>query len=122
MAINGNNIIVYQGSTAIAGTRSNEIETDCEVIEISSSTQGEWREYIKGRKEWSVNTSFLVSGVSDITALLTVGTTYTLVFKGRNETNGLSGSAILTKCRITATRGNLVQGSFAFKGNGPLAQ
>ena len=120
MAINGNNIIVYQGSTAIAGTRSNEIETDCEVIEISSSTQGEWREYIKGRKEWGVTTSFLVAGVADVTTLLTVGTTYTLVFKGRNETGGVSGSATLTKCRITANVNNLIQGSFSFKGNGPL--
>ena len=121
MAINGNNIIVYQGSTAIAGTRSNEIETDCEVIEISSSTQGEWREYIKGRKEWGVTTSFLVAGVADVTTLLNIGTTYTLVFKGRNEESGVSGSAILTKCRITATRFNLVQGSFTFKGVGSLS-
>ena len=121
MAFNGNNIIVYQGSTAIAGTRSNEIRTSCEVIEISSSTQGEWKDYITGRKEWSVNTSYLVSGVTDLSQLLTVGTQYTLVIKGRNESSGVSGTAILTGCRITATRSSLVQGSFEFKGVGPLS-
>ena len=33
----------------------------------------------------------------------------------------MGGDAILTSCKISGTRGNLVQGSFSFKGTGELA-
>ena len=36
MATLGNNILVLMGGTAIAGTKSNEIQVDCETIEIVS--------------------------------------------------------------------------------------
>lgn len=122
MATNGNNILVYLGGTAIAGLKSNEIETSCGEIEISSPNSAAWREFIADRKEWSVSTGYLVSAVSDISQVLNVGTTYSLRFCGRTGTGGVYGSAILTKCSITATRGNLVQGSFTFRGTGTLAQ
>ena len=107
--VNGNNIIVYMGGTAIAGT-------------ISSSTDGGWLHQIAGRKEWSLTTSFLVLADSDVRKALLVGSTVTLKFKGRNATdaNGLSGSAIIKTCKISAIRGNLATGSFAFEGTGPL--
>ena len=60
MAINGNNIIIKKGGTAIAATKSNEITVDCETIEISSPSIGDWRSFIAGRKEWSVTTNFLI--------------------------------------------------------------
>ena len=34
--------------------------------------------------------------------------------------SGMTGSAILRTCKITATRGNLIQGTFTFVGNGAL--
>lgn len=118
--VNGNNILVYLGGTAIAGLKSNEIETSCGQIEISSPNSAAWREYIADRKEWSVTTSYLVAAVGDVSQVLNVGTTYTLRFSGRGVT-GVSGQAILTKCNISATRGSLVQGSFTFKGTGALS-
>ena len=55
MAILGNNILIYRNGTAIAGTVSNEIQSGAELIEISSPTSGQWKEYIAGRKNWSIN-------------------------------------------------------------------
>ena len=123
MAINGNNILVYKGGTAIAGVKTDEIQVGCETIEISSPTTGEWRQYIAGRKEWSINVAYLVLATSGVRDVLNVGTTYTLAFKERGaaDSAGVSGSAILTTCKISATRGNLVTGSFIFQGISALA-
>ena len=52
------------------------------------------------------------------------------VYHGKEELAGerelhaadtMGGDAILTSCKISGTRGNLVQGSFSFKGTGELA-
>lgn len=123
--MNGNNIIIRDSAgTLLAATKSNEWQTEAETIEVSSPTQGAWREYIAGRKEWSVTTSFLVTAVNDIKKCLNIGESYTLNFC-ENTTNypvKLTGSAILKTCKITATKGNLLQGSFSFVGNGELAE
>jgi predicted secreted protein len=131
MAQNGNNIIVYSGGTAIAGTRSSEVQSGSELIEVSSPTQGAWRQYIAGRKEWNVTVGFLVlsdsalaiSNKTGIQDLLQVGNTFTLKIKERTaaDSDGVTGTAILKTCKITMTRGNLVQGSFQFTGNGELS-
>lgn len=122
MAIKGNNILIYRNGVAIAGTVSNDIQCGAELIEISSPTSGQWAEYISGRKNWSINVSFLVLSDSSVRELLNVGSTYSLKFRGRNsaDNTGVTGSAILKNCKITATKGNLVQGSFQFTGNGEL--
>ena len=122
MAILGNNIIVLMGGTAIAGTKSDELQVDCETIEIASATDQGWTHYLAGRKSWSLTVGWLVLANSDVRKALQVGSTVTIKFKGRNATNAnsLSGSAIIRTCKITAIEGNLANGSFAFVGNGPL--
>ena len=122
MAIQGNNIIVLMNGTAIAGTKSDELQVDCETIEIASATDQGWTHYISGRKSWSLTVGWLVLANTDVRKALLVGSSVTIKFKGRNATdaNGLQGSAIIKTCKITAIRGNLAQGSFSFVGNGPL--
>ena len=122
MALLGNNILIYRAGTAIAGTVSNEIQAGADLIEISSPTSGQWKEYIAGRKNWSINVSYLVLAYNGVRELLNVGTTYTLKFRGRNQSDstGVTGTAILKTCKITATKGNLVQGSFTFQGTSSL--
>ena len=123
MAINGNNIIITVGGNAIAGTKSNEIQSDCETIEITTSTNQDWKAYIAGRKTWSFNVSFLVLADSNVRRLLSVGSKYTIIIKGRNAAaaDQVTGSAIMTACKVSATRGTLAQGSFSFQGTGPLS-
>ena len=123
MATNGNNILIYKDGSVIAATKSNEMQTSCDTIEISSSSQGVWRQYLIGRKDWSVTTNFLVPAASNVWDLLRAGESCTVAFYARNGatlTKILEGSAFITNVKITATRGNLAQGSFSFKGNGPL--
>lgn len=135
MATNGHNILIFRndGQTMklIAGTRSNDIESGSELIEVSSDTDNLWRHYLSGRKEWSLSVSFLMvpdspqsGNPTDITDLLNIGESYTLSIRtgtpGSN-TARLQGTAILKKCKITATTGKLVSGSFQFVGDGELS-
>lgn len=124
MAVNGNVILIYKGNSLIAGTRSNEMTTEVDMIESSNSSEGVWRTFIAGRKSWQVTVNYLVPAVTNVSDLLSVGTSYTISIRtrsGSTVTNRLTGSAILKTCKITATRGNLVQGSFQFIGTSALS-
>lgn len=122
MAQLGNNILVYLNGTAIAGTKSNEIQTECDMIEVTNQNSAQWRKYLAGRKNWSVSTGFLVLAAADTKKLLNVGTTYTLRFRDRAGTSILQGQAIMKQCKISAARGSLATGSFTFQGSGELAE
>lgn len=130
MAINGNKIFIsFAGSTTpIACTKSNEINTEADLIEVSSPVSGNWKDYIPGRKTWSVTVNFLLAASSAVSGVkladaLNIGNTYTLDIyeRGSSTTKKLTGTAILKVCRITATRGNLTQGTFQFVGKSELA-
>lgn len=133
MAVLGNDIIMIatstddsSASTIIAATKSHDITVNCDEIETASPTQGEFREFIKGRKDWEFSTSWLLVSQGFKTQLLRVGYTYSVTIgrrDGHTQTQTadvVSGSAICTQCRITATYGSLVKGSFKFKGTGQL--
>ena len=122
MAVLGNNIIVYMNGQAVAGTKSDEIQVESDTIEVASETDQDWVHQIAGRKSWSLNVGWLVLANQDVRKVLLAGSVVTIKIKGRgaSDSNGVTGSAILKTVKITATRGNLAQGSFAFVGNGPL--
>lgn len=120
MAVKGNSIIIKRNGTAIAGVKSQDITSQAGTIEKSSASQQTWREYIADRKDWSLSVSYLVLTAANAADLLTVGSTYTIAECDREGTVLVQGSAILTQCRQTSTRGNIAQGSFTFKGTGPL--
>ena len=104
----------------VAGGRTDKIQTDCETIPISSSTDSEWQHFIAGRKSWSIQVSWLLTNGRAVEDVLKVGETYTLRF-GNRAGGGVQGSAILKTCVVSADINTLVNGSFAFQGTGPLA-
>ena len=135
MALNGNIILVQVDGHTIAGTKTTEIQVDSELIEIASATQGDYREFIVGRKQWQVTVNYLLMYATyqtmftypnaALTDALLVGNQYTLKFKNRanhyDQPITLKGTAILRTCKIDARRGNLIQGTFTFVGNGALS-
>lgn len=127
MAINGNQIILKRyisGSwTTIGYIRSQEPETHADMQETSSPNQGQWREFLSGRKDWKMTANWIVGVTSQIYWLLEVGEKYKLRCEDRNNANiYVEGYAYVEQCRITMTRGNIIQGSFVFRGTGPLSQ
>ncbi len=112
--------MILKDGVAIAAARSCDIQVGAEATETSSPSSSSWRTRLVGRKDWSVNVSMLVA--TTFSGLLTaVGSEYTLTITNRNNANdSLSGTAILTEGRITATRGSLAQGAWTFVGSGEL--
>lgn len=128
MAVNGNNIFITIGegttATIIAGTRSNDIQTQAEMIPISSPASGQWKEVLAGQMDWGFSTNFLLLSDSSVLDLLKVGlkvTVNVVTRQGSVLTVQLTGQAYFKTCRITSTRGNLAQGGFQLQGTGPLA-
>lgn len=119
-------MIILADGTAIAGSKSCTLTVKGDTIEISGPKQGVWREYISSRKDWEITTNHLVKASAATetplkTMVARVGTAYALKVQVRDFADDvLTGTAICTQCKITATRGNLLQGSFTFDGSGPL--
>ena len=116
-------MVFSRSGTALASTciKSDEIQTQADTIEKSSATQQDWREYISGRKEWSVTVSYLVLTAQKITDVLMVGNIFDVTIRDSANTVSMTGQAILTDVKQSYAVGALAKGSFAFKGNGPLA-
>ena len=117
--IKGNDIIIELDGEDIAACRSLDINHEVETQERASEDNAEFKHYVTRRKKWNVSTSYLVLGVSS--HLLKVGTVYTVHIHNQGDgTDNLEGQAICTRAKITATRGNMAQGSFEFQGIGRL--
>jgi len=126
----GNDILVYiwfpdeqeQGLWLPIGcTKSNDIQYDCDMDEVSSPSTGKAKEYIDGRTAWSITTNYLVLADAQVRDILMVSQKFKLAFCPRNaQSTGVKGDAYMKVCKITATRGNLIQGTFQFQGTGPL--
>ena len=132
MILQGKNLIVKANGEVIAAAKSCTLNIDCEIIKVSSPTGGQWEHIIAGMKSWSVNTTHLLKMERIIDRPLhdyldRIGQSFTLVLElndiiigGLPVTETLTGTAICRSSQITATKGNLAQGSFKFQGNGPL--
>ena len=117
--IHGRNIIVKSGGVAIASARSCDLQTECGEIETSNPSDGSWRTFYADRKSWTLSLSYLVTALRGLQ--VSVGNTYTIQIVNRDDDNDLlTGQAICVQNDVTATIGNLSQGSFRFRGTGPL--
>ena len=120
--IHGRNLIIKVNGTAIAGARSCDINISGEEIEVASATQSKWREFLTGREEWSVTCNHLLpaSGTPLRSSKNMVNTTVTIRMESGRYGDVLTGQAIVKSWRSTGTLGNLAQGTFSFRGSGPL--
>lgn len=115
--IHGRNLLIYEGNpaVAIAACRSCSIVNKADIEEISSPQSDEARTYKSGHISWEISVSTFVLAMKDYA--LRKGQTYFLTLKDRNNSADIiTGSAICTDVQITATKGNLVQGSLSFIG------
>lgn len=115
-------VILSQNGTPMASTRikSDDIQTHADAIEKASATQQTWKEVIAGRKEWTLNVNYLVLAAAKLTDVLLAGQMFDITIRHISENVSLTGQALLTDCKQTHTVNSLCQGSFTFRGNGPL--
>lgn len=118
----GNDLILTDSGGNLYASKSCELKVQGEYIEIATAGTADWREYIAGRKDWNITTSYLVSDNKIKSDASMVGQTLSVKIGRRDgqDSELLHGSAIVSEWHTTATRGNLVQGSFMLKGTGPL--
>lgn len=126
MIIQGRDILVYDqsGDNLVACSRSCEIKTSTEMIEISSPRSGKWKEYIDGRSEWSIDINHFLStedGAS-LKNLLRTGSEVVVRVARRDDGVKLAGMAYVKSAQVTATTGNISQGSLSLIGNGELSE
>ena len=122
--------LTYNNTTVgITACKSSELTGQSELIEKASSTQQKWREYIAGRNEWGFTASYIVMRAAPsvtnqiggtLADLLKIGTRFGVTIRDVANTYSLSGSAFLQQVKQTYTVGNLIVGSFQFKGTGAL--
>jgi len=122
MVIHGRKIIVKVGGTAIAGAKSCELSIKGDQIEVASPTTGTWRDFIAGRKEWSVTCGHLIpaSGTPLKSNAAMVNTVVTLTIETDMTGDTLTGQAIVETWKASGTVGNLATGTFQFRGKGAL--
>lgn len=60
MKLLGKNLVVSAGGSILAASKSCTLNIEAESIETSSVTDGQWRHYRPGRKQWTVSTNHLL--------------------------------------------------------------
>ena len=128
MAVKGKYIIMSsQGTTypLIAGVKADRLRVAGETIEIASATSSQWKEFLMGRKEWSIETDYLILNYNNIKEYpLMVGQTFNIIIQDSpqwGEDSYCKGTVICTEAVQDYQIGTLVKGSFVFKGTGPLS-
>ena len=120
--IHGRNIKIYAGASGssplIAAAKSCTVSLKGDLIEKSSESQQQYREYIPGRMDWEISISHLVTSTAPFDGLLKVNQSYTV----RVDVGGTvkQGTAICVQADIQGAVGSLATGSVKFKGSGPL--
>lgn len=121
MVLHGKDLIVLVDGVAIAMSKSCDINVEADIIPTSSPTDGDWEHSISGRKSWKVTTNHLLSSFNSMALNVGAIVTLTIQTNVNGTTEQMTGSAICRLCKVTATNGNLAQGSFSWQGTGSLA-
>lgn len=120
----GNDLIISADGAALAASKSCSIDMEVDTKEVALAGAGSSKSYIAGRASWSITTNHLVGDTGKVEDMLRrVGKVFELSVNMRSvppDAESMRGMAICTQCKITATRGSLIQGSFTWKGTGPL--
>ena len=120
--VHGRNIKIYSGASGttalIAAAKSCTVSLKGDLIEKSSESQQQYREYIPGRMDWEISISHLVTSSAPFDGILKVNQTYTL----RIDIGGTvkQGTAICVQADIQGAVGSLATGNVKFKGSGLL--
>ena len=117
--IKGKDVLIFMSGQRIGAAKSCDIVVNTDEIETASADNGQWRTYIKGRSDWEMTVSVLVT---DVVSVLNSGVeaTMTCQIAGKPGKTYLTGNVICTSARIIGTVGNLTTGAYKFRGNGEL--
>ena len=106
--------------TAFAFSKQCDVDQKTDVIEVSSPTSGRAKEYITGRREWSMSCQCLLSNdVSTTEALYREGRP--IEVSCRASGNEYRGTAIITALKTTGVIHSMATYAITLQGTGELA-
>ena len=118
--IHGRNILIYSGGHVVAAARTCSISMSVDDTEVSNPASTSTRNYIAGRKSWTVTITKLVTVAHTIFENLDQEVRLSFMVRG-SSTDRMTGNAIVKNADVSGTVGSLTTGNFTFQGTGPLA-
>ena len=122
MNLKGEDLIIEINNVVLAGAVSCEIVVSSESIETSSPTQEDWKDFISGRKFWSIKTRHLLStnGEGLDSSVEMVGQVVNVSCVEKISGKRLAGRALVLSWTGQGQSRSLLKGLFSFQGKGPL--
>ena len=117
--IHGRNILIYEGGQVVAAARSCTISMNVDDSEVSNPASTNTRNYIAGRKSWTVTITKLVTVAHTFFENLDQEVRLSFMVRG-SSTDRMTGNAIVKNVEVSGTVGSLTTGNFTFQGTGPL--
>lgn len=113
--------MLSKDGVAVAAVVTHSIGTHTTSIEKASATQAKFREFVPGRKQFTITAEWLMASSDMMLGLLQTGQTFAVSsYDRQNDRRNLHGMAKLETCNIQMTRGTLVHGQFLLRGSGYL--
>ena len=122
--IHGEDLILALNGTALAASKSCNLDKSQSFIDVSDPTDGRWEACVPQKLAWSLSSDCLL-GTMDAYKTLNVawkaGTALTVRFFDTEYNDNETGTVYIEKLSLSASKGNLAKMSVSLKGSGPLS-
>lgn len=123
--IHGEDLILALNGTALAASKSCNIDKSQSFLDVSSPTDGRWEACVPQKLSWSLSSECLL-GTMDayktLDAAWKAGTALTVRFFDTEYNENETGTVYIEKLTLSASKGNLAKMSISLKGSGPLTE
>lgn len=122
--IQGLNILVYLGETALGGQKNCTLSMEADTIDVSNKNDFGWSSFIAGAKSWTVSCDgqFLTDDAGQ-TALMEAflgSEEVQIEMKKADDSIYYSGKAVITSLELEAAYDDVFSYSVEFQGKGAL--
>lgn len=122
--VQGLNILVYLGETALGGQKNCTLSMEADTIDVSNKNDFGWASFIAGAKSWTVSCDgqFLTddAGQAALMAAFIESEEVTIEMRDAESTIYYSGQAVITSLELEAAFDDVFAYSVEFQGKGKL--
>lgn len=122
--VQGLNILVYLGETALGGQKNCTLSMEADTIDVSNKNDFGWSSFIAGAKSWTVSCDgqFLTddAGQEALMAAFIDSQEVTIEMRDSESTIYYAGQAVITSLELEAAFDDVFAYSVEFQGKGKL--
>lgn len=122
--IHGEDLILALNGTALAASKSCNIDKSQSFIDVASPTDGRWEACVPQKLAWSLSSDCLLATMDaykTLNAAWKAGTALTVRFFDTEYNENETGTVYIEKLNLSASKGNLAKMAVTLKGSGELA-